>query len=66
MWDGPTMFAARRELEVRIRPGQRQEDSIVPIVIFEVSDLAKTEPVTIEVHDLCEPVRVTCDPHLHC
>jgi hypothetical protein len=34
------VFAARRELEMRFRPGQRQEDPVVTVVILEVADLA--------------------------
>ncbi len=37
---GPAVFAARRELEMRFRPGLRQEDPVVTVVILEVADLA--------------------------
>src|SRR5439155_16010575 len=61
----PTVATARRQLEVRAGPGQREKDAVVPIVIAKAADLRQPNAIAIERDDLVQALGVARHAQLH-
>jgi hypothetical protein len=59
------MRSARRELEVRSRPGDLQGVTVIAGVSAEAGERRGADAVAVEPHDLVEPVRVAGHAELH-
>ena len=56
--------SARRELQVGAAARDLQEHAVVAVVSPEAADFPKTEPITVEAHDLVEALGMTGDTEL--